>query len=863
MTELDKILNTHFKGKVYEFETKYEYKDIKDMKFKCPDESEYNIPDKYVDSKGNRLYAYVTLVMLGDSYVPAAVVLAHSIRILNSHVDLVVLVTPDVSQSGRRCLGMYYDKVVEVDYVKINNWRTKKQPHRQYLDRVFTRFHALNLTQYKKVLLMDADAIILKHPDHLFTLDAPAGCLLYDKELFVSYDKEGNYVLPDNKKIEWYDKMCECCGHKQKIPKKYTDEVKTNRSSSGIGGGLLLLEPKEGELESIIRDIEGPMWKPVNRFFVWPEQQYITQRYSGQWTGINPRFFGLQGYPHWRVLFGLQYGGDKPFKISSKCKLEDRLDFPDFILWHTYLTDILNNKPALIDEKAMEESVEVNRLFKSRIKTHQLSRVGDIQYKIENIRNLFNLNEVNSIHTMYYHTDKNKNYLPKDTTTIMFNGVQEYDYLAPVHKLKKHYSNAKTDYYKQLLNRVESKNKKVPLNSYKLDSWDADEIILQYVKCRPKCFIITVWPEAVPVLNDIVKFMNVHGNVYYYKTLQLSYNGLKNLAFNMYDEFNKKDRVNFIKKKLDYIGADKNRSNSVGVIVFDNINDKKIGGQNSVFKRVVRDFVLGIIKKKGLRGNDVVHINDYFYQTTEYSQMLFNQNSINYLNKKDLDRFIKSSFDISTMKINTLKKWMYSSMQPVDMIRMCIMSGGILYSHGIRPLNDIDGLIIGLHKDNDDEKCLHNVVYNDFVKRETRFTFTDIDIEESKSWKQGWTDQNKKFMKHINVKSFGEIVLNPKHHYYDNGMKYYLINYEVVKKFLKLRPGDYVDLAIMYLKFKHIVENSITTDENNKIVYPNYSDKYRYNDVVEGYSVAVLKRKYFDITDITIDIVRDMFSNVE
>lgn len=338
----------------------------KKLKLTCDFEKEYSDPDDMINEDGTKKYAYVTLVMLGDKYISAAIVLAHSLKKLETKADLVVLVTNDVTDKGKDVLRKFFDHVIEVPYIQVRNFRTQKQPSRKYLDYVFTKFHLFNLTQYKKILLIDADAIVLKYPDHLFTLNAPAGCYLKDKDLFISYGKNGQYILPPNDKIKWYDEYCKCCGHGQLIAKEETDDILVNRKNAGIGGGLMLLEPKKGELDAIINDVtKGKSWHLVNKIFPWPEQQYLTYRYSGKWTGINPRFFGLQGYPHWKVLYGLQYGGDKPFILTSKMPMCERLKYPDYILFHNYLDEILKKHTELNEEECMQEVLQMNKLFKT------------------------------------------------------------------------------------------------------------------------------------------------------------------------------------------------------------------------------------------------------------------------------------------------------------------------------------------------------------------------------------------------------------------------------------------------------------------------------------------------------------------
>ena len=201
---------------------------IKKIKILCNKNDNFlQIPDDMIDSNGQKNYAYVTTVMLGDKYVAAAIVLAESIRKLGSMADLVVLITNDVSTEGVEILKRFYDHVINVEYVNFENYEKKIQGNPSYLDLVFTKFHVFNLVQYKKILLIDADTIILKYPDHLFTLDTPAGVFLPNKKDIIGYNNEGRYIY--DKKIEWFDKYCDCCSHGKLIPKSITDSNVANQ----------------------------------------------------------------------------------------------------------------------------------------------------------------------------------------------------------------------------------------------------------------------------------------------------------------------------------------------------------------------------------------------------------------------------------------------------------------------------------------------------------------------------------------------------------------------------------------------------------------------------------------------------------
>ncbi|AYV79553.1 MAG: glycosyltransferase [Faunusvirus sp.] len=346
---------------------------LRDIQLSCPGEDEhtYKMPmesemfytDKSSPYYGKSRYAYLTLVMLGDLYISAALVLAYSIRLSNTKADIVVLVTNDVTQAGRDALKLVYDRVIEIDYIKVLSDRVRKDPKRQYLNYVFTKFNLFKLVEYEKIILLDADAIVLKYYDHLFTMPTPAGVILNDKDDFIKYDKSGNYVIRKDLKIDWYEKYCAECGHGKSIPRRMTDIVLKDKRKSGIGGGLMLLKPDIKEFDSIMSDLRNSQTQRLIGSFSWPEQQYMCARYSGKWTSINPRFFGLQGYPHWSVLYGLQYGGDKPFIRNTKMPEAERLKYSDYILWHAYYYVILQRYPVLRNLNFLQEVNKFNELF--------------------------------------------------------------------------------------------------------------------------------------------------------------------------------------------------------------------------------------------------------------------------------------------------------------------------------------------------------------------------------------------------------------------------------------------------------------------------------------------------------------------
>ncbi|QEI03686.1 P13 [Rachiplusia nu nucleopolyhedrovirus] len=135
------------------------------------------------------MYAYVTLVMLGDEYVQGAVVLAKSLLLTDTAHDLICMVTKDVSEAGRDVLQKFYTKVIDVDYISYACppmlTKRQNQMYGGWINHAFTKWQCLSLTNYRKIIYLDADHAVVKNIDHLFGLNAPAVCFggdgYYDK----------------------------------------------------------------------------------------------------------------------------------------------------------------------------------------------------------------------------------------------------------------------------------------------------------------------------------------------------------------------------------------------------------------------------------------------------------------------------------------------------------------------------------------------------------------------------------------------------------------------------------------------------------------------------------------------------------
>jgi alpha-N-acetylglucosamine transferase len=328
-------------------------------------------PTQMRQANGRSHFAYVTFLMLNDSYLPGVLLLAHGLRRQKTKADLICMVTEEISRPARQALGHLYDQVIEVEKVFVPHSRVQKRP---YLPYVFTRLHALRLGRdgdlglaYDKIVLLDADLLPLRHYDHLFTLPAPAGTINESKTNVMEWGDDGNFIIPDGVAQDgtwnWHQIYADC-PHGQPIPAAITDRVDSDPSNMGVISSLLVLDPSLTEFQAIMKEIQSPTVQPlIGDAFDWPEMQYLTLRYSGQWTNVDLRFHSLNGYPNLDVLYGIHYTGFKPWQFRRTGSMERYGRRDDFQLWFSLYREMIQTYPLLQSNRKLRSLLQKIAVF--------------------------------------------------------------------------------------------------------------------------------------------------------------------------------------------------------------------------------------------------------------------------------------------------------------------------------------------------------------------------------------------------------------------------------------------------------------------------------------------------------------------
>ncbi|XP_075216642.1 glycogenin 1 isoform X2 [Lycorma delicatula] len=112
-------------------------------------------------------FAWVTLAT-NDSYSLGALVLAHSLKRVNTAHQLAVMITPGVSEAMRTQLSAVFNVVKVVDVLDSQDQDNLALLSRPELGITFTKLHCWRLTQFDKCVFLDADTIVLQNSDELF-----------------------------------------------------------------------------------------------------------------------------------------------------------------------------------------------------------------------------------------------------------------------------------------------------------------------------------------------------------------------------------------------------------------------------------------------------------------------------------------------------------------------------------------------------------------------------------------------------------------------------------------------------------------------------------------------------------------------
>jgi glycogenin glucosyltransferase len=111
-------------------------------------------------------YAYTTILCNGEGYLPGVEALGSSLAATGTSVPRVLLTTPEIRPMTRERLGAQGWTIREVEPIPNPNPATQQMLPR--FGAAYTKLRAWQLGDFDRVVLLDADTIVLQNVDDLF-----------------------------------------------------------------------------------------------------------------------------------------------------------------------------------------------------------------------------------------------------------------------------------------------------------------------------------------------------------------------------------------------------------------------------------------------------------------------------------------------------------------------------------------------------------------------------------------------------------------------------------------------------------------------------------------------------------------------
>jgi hypothetical protein len=409
--------------------------------------------------------------------------------------------------------------------------------------------------------------------------------------------------------------------------------------------------------------------------------------------------------------------------------------------------------------------------------------------------------------------------------------------------LSSYYQDIHAPYYKNLYQKVKKYGNDLDhYQSRKLK----DRVMLEYLKFRPQTYFLTLWHFITNEhIEKLRKYLLDYGIVYDVKKISLTYKAAMNLIYQLYSDTHRFHTIAKIKEKLEYLKWKEGEKKDIHVLIFENTSNFSLSGSQSVLKTKIRNYLLENFPNQQLRGDDLVHINDHYYQTIEYAKIFLQTKSLFFLHHQNLEGYLSKDFENCRLYINTLKKWMIENVHPIDYERFVLMGSSVLYTYGIRSCRDIDGLVSGVPFKAKTPDLIKKLAQN-FYEKSTKFFFADLGIIDSQYWKPQWDEKDASWFKLLKIKDRDELIFNPEYHYYFNGLKFISLKSELIRKFIRRRYYDYGDI----LQTKHLVGITITLPQVPKDINKNelisqikayFKEKYKLTELESDKLLEIFK----------------------
>ena len=449
------------------------------------------IIDKFIKKQGQYNYAYVIMVINNDIYTNPAIIFADSLKKLGCLSDLIVLIDNKISLDSIKLLKNFFNKIITIDTIEINH----NSPIQNI---ILSKINVFNLIEYDRIFLIDVDTIFLTNPDRLILE-------LIDINIDSNNSEKNKDIL-------------------------YMVDIKNY--------GFILIKPSiniYNKCKKIISQYKKQLEKETKPF------EFVLNKI---YNLSNIKILNYKiSYDSYSSVDCIQYRKDKPFLMSSNFTIEQRQHLDHFKIWFNYLINMLNKYPEIKEYKCISETIQISKYFLSSLSRFIIDIFKFNQksnHKLTNITNIYGITN-NYTNLDYYHLDITKEYTNRfikyDIDTYDIKSFLEY---LDLELIKNKNSGSFKKYYEYTsIQKLIEKIQKDNINLLYL-------FLNNYIKMIPNVFLIMEICSSSNVKNQTVA--DLKNNLIFSKQYKLSNILMKNIIFNLYQNFTYNQRIQEIIK---------------------------------------------------------------------------------------------------------------------------------------------------------------------------------------------------------------------------------------------------------------------------------------------------------------------------
>ncbi|WP_216364028.1 glycosyltransferase family 8 protein [Subtercola boreus] len=266
------------------------------------------------------------------NYLVGVRVLRASLAASGSVIPLVVMVTDGIDEQTRQLLRNDGCLVREVAPLRPAGGSGDSYANSRFAE-VWTKLAVWGLTEFERIVFLDADMLVIRNMDELFSLDLPDGAIAACHACRCNPNRIASYPP------SWTPATCfytHCRGGDHVTEPDATDNY--------LNGGFLVLSPDE----TVLADMVGRLGALEDlSHYAFAEQDFLNEFYRDRWRPLPYVYNALKTLPHqhpsvWDLaaVANIHYIIDKPwekpldpadryFEVNSLWwEREDTLDSP-------------------------------------------------------------------------------------------------------------------------------------------------------------------------------------------------------------------------------------------------------------------------------------------------------------------------------------------------------------------------------------------------------------------------------------------------------------------------------------------------------------------------------------------------------